>query len=141
MKRRLAISLGLAIVLGGCNSVLGISEAETVTDDLSTDAGTAPAAPTTATPLGASLTRSTTTTKDAGAACGPCELPFATPTCADGACAILKCDDGHADCNGDPSDGCEVDTSTPDNCGECGNVCSDTEPVCDQGACVPDPGQ
>ncbi|MGM0556168.1 MAG: hypothetical protein ACQEVA_07300 [Myxococcota bacterium] len=44
-----------------------------------------------------------------------------------------------ADCDGDPSNGCEVDLSTsPDNCGTCGNTCSDVNgtSTCDAGSCV-----
>ena len=32
----------------------------------------------------------------------------------------MTCDPGHADCNADEKDGCEVDLNTPANCGACG---------------------
>jgi len=41
--------------------------------------------------------------------CGrACALPHATSGCATGACAVTACDAGWVDCNGDPSDGCEL---------------------------------
>lgn len=48
------------------------------------------------------------------------------------------CPTGYADCNGDPSDGCETNTlSDPDNCGTCGLTCSSAGGgfVCDNGVC------
>jgi hypothetical protein len=33
------------------------------------------------------------------------------------------CDATHADCNTMPNDGCEVDTTGPNNCGGCGHAC------------------
>jgi hypothetical protein len=36
------------------------------------------------------------------------------------------CDGNHADCDGDPIDGCEVDVSTSSNCGACGFACVNT---------------
>jgi hypothetical protein len=48
----------------------------------------------------------------------------AVPVCAEGDCAYV-CNDGFADCNLAPVDGCEVDlNSDPNNCGTCGNVCA-----------------
>ena len=34
------------------------------------------------------------------------------------------CDATHADCNTLPNDGCEVDTTGPNNCGGCGHACT-----------------
>jgi len=34
------------------------------------------------------------------------------------------CDATHADCNTMPNDGCEVDTTGPNNCGGCGKACT-----------------
>ncbi len=43
--------------------------------------------------------------------------------CVKGLCAV-ECEKGFADCNGDPSDGCEVDlTTNAANCGACGVRC------------------
>lgn len=61
--------------------------------------------------------------------CGLCGNQCPNPrahqrsSCEKGFCAV-ECLPGFADCNGDPSDGCEVDLSVhPANCGACGNAC------------------
>jgi len=38
--------------------------------------------------------------------------------------SLSTCALGERDCNGDSTDGCETDLSTPSNCGSCGNVCA-----------------
>ncbi|MFO0755930.1 MAG: DNRLRE domain-containing protein [Byssovorax sp.] len=38
-------------------------------------------------------------------------------------CYKIVCPAGFADCNGDPSDGCEADLATPATCGACGVSC------------------
>ena len=43
------------------------------------------------------------------------------------------CPQNRADCNNDASDGCEVDTTTPANCGSCGHACL----ACESGQCAP----
>jgi hypothetical protein len=61
--------------------------------------------------------------------CGSCGhvCPFAgnaLPVCAQGTCGTV-CQTHYADCNGDPNDGCEVNTDTSAaNCGRCGKGCS-----------------
>ncbi len=74
--------------------------------------------------------------------CGSCNnkcvLPNATAKCTAGKCAIASCDPGYADCNGDPTDGCEVQTgSDVANCGTCGHACSTNHsaPTCNSGVC------
>jgi hypothetical protein len=62
----------------------------------------------------------------------------ATSTCAAGACGFT-CAAGFADCNLDPSDGCEVDTSSSAaNCGRCGATCNPPNgtAACVAGACT-----
>ncbi|MGE3636054.1 MAG: hypothetical protein AB7P00_39495 [Sandaracinaceae bacterium] len=60
--------------------------------------------------------------------CGGCGIacpnrPNAMTTCSAGACGYA-CLPGYVDCNGNPADGCEINTAgDPDNCGFCGNVC------------------
>jgi len=61
--------------------------------------------------------------------CGACDYscngrPHSTATgCSLSACE-LTCDSGWGNCNGQSSDGCEVDLSSdPNNCGLCGLVC------------------
>lgn len=62
--------------------------------------------------------------------CGACGFgcnqggPNMAPTCKKGVCSY-ECQPGFADCNGDPSDGCEVDLAIhPSHCGACGNECN-----------------
>ncbi len=58
--------------------------------------------------------------------CGGCGTACAVPAsatvaCAAGHCGIGACNPGFADCDRDPTDGCEVDTATDSsNCGGCG---------------------
>ena len=65
--------------------------------------------------------------------CGACGHvcptgPGQVGTCTQGTCGVT-CAPGHADCNGDPADGCEVDTATdPGNCGACGTTCTTAGP-------------
>lgn len=51
--------------------------------------------------------------------------------CDDAGC---RCAIGHGDCDGEPDNGCETDLEDPDNCGACGNVCSNGK--CEDLACV-----
>ncbi len=77
------------------------------------------------------------------ASCGacdqPCVVPNGSPACAGGQCLVASCDAGHANCNNQVADGCEVslqiDTA---NCGACGNACSLANSVeaCNSGACA-----
>lgn len=59
--------------------------------------------------------------------------------CESGAC-VLSCEDGWADCDGDPTNGCEakLDEDT-ENCGGCGNACEAGSQVdavlCIEGTC------
>jgi hypothetical protein len=81
--------------------------------------------------------------------CGNCGLvcnpPNSTPLCNNGACQILSCVPGFANCNGSIADGCEVNTnSTLNNCGGCGIICSFTNATsfcvtgtCQFGSCNP----
>ncbi len=75
---------------------------------------------------------------DCGSCGAPCATPNATPECAAGACTIAACNAGYADCDGDASDGCEVDINTnPAACGGCANACTTVNgtPDCVNGAC------
>ncbi len=73
-------------------------------------------------------------------ACGrACDIPHASVACADGACRLAACDEGFADCNGDPADGCEVDLlADPAHCGACPTACAFARAGarCEGGACV-----
>jgi hypothetical protein len=77
-------------------------------------------------------------TRTSTAHCGACRNACparanAAPTCAGSACGFA-CNPGFADCDGDASNGCEVDTRTsPSHCGACRNTCSSG--VCAASAC------
>ncbi len=71
-------------------------------------------------------------------ACGQaCELDHAAALCDNGVCEISGCDSGFDDCNGDSSDGCEADLSSPETCGDCSSKCNANGGVaaCNEGAC------
>ncbi|MBL8600618.1 MAG: hypothetical protein JNK72_01710 [Myxococcales bacterium] len=71
-----------------------------------------------------------------GAACAA--RANASAACTNGACAYT-CNAGFADCDGNPANGCEVDTrSNVSNCGGCGRACvlANATAVCTSGACA-----
>lgn len=78
--------------------------------------------------------------------CGACGVacPIGTmlskSVCSYGTCG-RSCVQGRADCNGNASDDCEVNTdSDPRNCGGCGNVCDAVAgQACVAGRCVVEP--
>ena len=61
-------------------------------------------------------------------ACGHvCSFPQASAACAGGACYLVACNAGWADCDNDPwdLDGCETNiASDTKNCGSCGKACA-----------------
>jgi hypothetical protein len=69
--------------------------------------------------------------------CQPCELPSAQAMCSSGQCVVAQCNEGLADCDGDPATGCETDLATEDNCGACGVSCGAGQ-SCREGACALD---
>jgi hypothetical protein len=84
-------------------------------------------------------------TSDANA-CGSCNVScnegneHAEGVCVYGSCE-QRCPSGRADCNGNTSDGCEVNTkSDPQNCGACGVACDAIAgQACVGGQCVVEP--
>ncbi len=79
-----------------------------------------------------------TSTDHCGRCASACSLPNASVACTAGRCEFVRCNPGFADCNMDPTDGCEVNTNTSvQNCGACGNACMATGgmPACRAGAC------
>ncbi len=73
-------------------------------------------------------------------ACGnACMVASGTAACVAGACGVSACADGFANCDGDASNGCEVDTRTTlTHCGACGTVCptpTNAAATCATGAC------
>lgn len=79
--------------------------------------------------------------EDAAPQC-ECFPPHAIGRCIDGACTVHGCLDGHLDCDGDATNGCEVDPTTDVfHCGACGVACTVAAhgaPVCARGSCVAD---
>lgn len=66
-----------------------------------------------------------------------CTAREATTDCVGGACVVTACNEGFGDCDGLAATGCEVDLTTLDNCGACGDRCdlpSATE-ACMDGDC------
>lgn len=57
--------------------------------------------------------------------CGvKCALPNAIAECQGGACKVKECEAPYADCDGDPENGCEVNTATDSrHCGRCDEQC------------------
>jgi hypothetical protein len=67
--------------------------------------------------------------------CAACALPHAAPTCVDGRCAIGSCEAGFADCDHDPTDGCEANLLNAASCSACGTVCP-ANTVCTPTGCA-----
>ncbi|AKF09433.1 hypothetical protein [Sandaracinus amylolyticus] len=74
-----------------------------------------------------------------GASCETCVVPpNAAATCIDGACGFV-CLPSFADCDGEASNGCEIDTRTDAaHCGACDDACTvaNGTPACVDGACT-----
>jgi len=66
-----------------------------------------------------------------------CDLPnVQTQACASHACAVGTCDPGFKDCNGMPTDGCEINTQTDKaHCGSCTKACNVAD-TCQSGQCI-----
>ncbi len=74
--------------------------------------------------------------------CGrACVFANATATCVAGVCTMGSCTGTFRDCDGNPANGCETDTSnTLTNCGACGTVCrtdARTSNSCVASRCAP----
>jgi hypothetical protein len=65
-----------------------------------------------------------------------CEYAHAPGFCIEGICLMGDCEEGFADCNQTPDDGCESDLSSDSaNCGSCDAAC-DADEICVDGQCV-----
>jgi len=74
-----------------------------------------------------------------GSCATSCAAESAETACVSGACVILSCVENHDDCDGNPSNGCEVDlTSSPAHCGACNTPCQiqHADPVCVDKVCA-----
>ena len=73
--------------------------------------------------------------------CGDvCNPTNSTGLCSSGTCTIGSCDSPYSDCNGSPTDGCEVSLATSiTNCGGCGITCTNDHgsAACSGGSCAP----
>lgn len=74
-----------------------------------------------------------------GDRCEPCPRPFQTrSTCDRGVCGV-QCSPGWSDCDGDPANGCEVESRTSlEHCGACGTRCASGahgRAACAEGRC------
>ena len=70
-----------------------------------------------------------------GTGLGLCAFPGTTAECIGGTCVITSCLHPFSDCDGDPSNGCEADLSSPASCGDCSTACA--SPLeCVDGTCV-----
>jgi hypothetical protein len=79
-----------------------------------------------------------TSTENCGRCGNLCTVANGTPYCAGGACSVMRCESGFADCNQSVSDGCEINLRTSlGNCGMCRNLCIEpnASPVCAFGRC------
>ena len=56
-----------------------------------------------------------------------CLLPGAIGACVDGRCQLVVCEEGRGDCDGDPTNGCEVDLTLSASCGSCFETCSELQ--------------
>ena len=72
--------------------------------------------------------------------CGKvCSFPNTTSACVNGSCQVSACSAGYGNCDGTPSNGCEIHIgSDPGNCGACGKVCSlpNASCSCKNGSCT-----
>jgi hypothetical protein len=58
--------------------------------------------------------------------CGKsCSITHGKGACSGGKCGVASCEPPYADCDKDPANGCEIDTSSSDaHCGACNAACS-----------------
>jgi hypothetical protein len=75
--------------------------------------------------------------------CGTCataclSVGSTAMSCATGECKVSSCALGWEDCNQQPSDGCEVDLHSVQNCGACGAICALPHALtaCSSGTCT-----
>jgi hypothetical protein len=71
-------------------------------------------------------------------ACGVCSPAHAVGACGGdgGACSVASCEPGWADTDGNPSNGCETDLTSPSTCTSALLACSGATPFCAPTGCV-----
>lgn len=68
-------------------------------------------------------------------ACGiSCIVPNAEAACVDGGCSVAGCDDGWSDCDGDPDNGCEAESTCQEGI-DCMTTCGSTGTVTCNASC------
>lgn len=81
-----------------------------------------------------------TDTQNCGTCKNVCTTQNGTPGCTGGKCTTQSCNPGFGDCDGDPKNGCEDNTSNgdPSNCGACGTKCPalNDVPACTNSQCT-----
>ncbi len=65
-----------------------------------------------------------------------CLYAHAAGACTAGTCSLGACDEGYSNCDGDESNGCEVDLSDVTHCGPCGMTTACAAPVHGRATCV-----
>jgi len=106
------------------------------TDSGAADTGEADAGLTDAGPMDVLPSGCLSTTP--GNCCGvACRVPsHGFAACLGGRCVVGSCEANYGDCDGDPANGCEVDTrATTAHCGACGAACA-TGRMCVRSACA-----
>jgi hypothetical protein len=84
-------------------------------------------------------TNTNTSTANCGACGMQCTNPNGSTSCAAGVC-VPSCSAGYADCDGNPTNGCETNLNTSTgNCGACGTQCTNPNgsTACAGGVCTP----
>ena len=80
-----------------------------------------------------------TSASNCGTCGNVCVVPNGIGGCSGGNCFIGTCNPGFSNCDGQVSNGCEVNTLTsPNNCGSCGVVCNFPNAIagCAAGVCI-----
>lgn len=92
------------------------------------------------TPATGCETNITTSVAHCGRCGNACSFANAAVSCVMGSCRMGRCNAGFADCDGNPANGCEVDTRVSvEHCGACGMRCviPGMIAVCNAGRCEP----